>query len=210
MPICINYTVILYNCAELADSCSSCLGSEFECRWCGTPNQPTGTCAYSDPGRVCNAAMPITMRSDCAAPRISDFNPKYGPPEGGTTITILGTDLGILFNDFTAPGSSIQVGGVTCTPTNPDGYMPSRMISCITTDSGGTMGSETVNIILSNGAARSIAQFNIVSPQITRVFPSRGPQAGGTNLIVYGTNLGIGNTMNTTVTLAGGTQCTVK
>ena len=154
--------------------------------------------------------MPITMRSDCPAPRISDFNPKYGPPEGGTTITILGTDLGISFNDFTAPGSSIQVGGVTCIPTNPDGYMPGRMISCITTDNGGTMGSEIINITLPNGAGTSVAQFNIVSPQITGLFPSRGPQAGGTNLIVYGTNLGIGNTENTTVTLAGGTQCSVK
>ena len=72
------------------------------------------------------------------------------------------------------------------------------------------MGSEIINITLPNGAGTSVAQFNIVSPQITGLFPSRGPQAGGTNLIVYGTNLGIGNTENTTVTLAGGTQCSVK
>jgi plexin A len=203
--------VILYNCAELADSCSSCLGSEFECRWCGTPNQPTGSCAYSGPGGVCNAAaIPITTGSDCAVPNISDFSPKYGPPEGGTTITITGTDLGISFNDFNAPGSSIRVGGVACTPTDPDGYVPGRRISCITTSSGGSTGPRTILITLPNGAGASNTQFNIVSPEITGVFPSRGPQAGGTKLTVYGTNLDIGNTENTRITLVGGTECTVK
>jgi plexin A len=150
------------------------------------------------------------MGSNCAAPRISDFNPKYGPPEGGTTITIVGMDLGISFSNFTAPGSSIKVGGVTCTPTNPDGYVPGRMISCITSNSGESTGPKTINITLPNGPGVSTTQFNIVSPQITGVFPSRGPQAGGTELIVYGTDLDIGNTVNTTVTLVGGTQCIVK
>ena len=187
----------------MADSCSTCLGSEFECRWCGTPNQPAGSCAYSGPEGVCDNAMPITMGSDCAPPRISDFNPKYGPPEGGTTITIMGTDLGISFSDFTAPGSSIQVGGATCTPTNRDSYMPGRRISCITTSSGGSVGPMSINIILPNGAGISSAQFNILSPQVTGVFPLRGPQAGGTNLIVYGTNLDIGNTEDTSITIVG-------
>ena len=147
--------------------------------------------------------MPIIMGSDCAAPRISDFNPKNGPPEGGTTITIMGTDLGISFNDFTAPGSSIQVGDVTCTPTNPDSYIPGRMISCITTSSGGSVGPMSINITLPNGAGISSVQFNIVSPRVTGVFPPRGPQAGGTNLIVYGTNLNIGNIEDTSITIVG-------
>ena len=199
----------LYNCAELADSCSSCLGSEFECRWCGTPNQPAGSCAYSGQGGICDAT-PITVGSDCAGPSISDFNPKFGPPEGGTTITIAGTDLGISFNDFSAPGSSIQVGGVTCTPTNPDSYVPGRMISCTTTSSGGSTGSEIINIELPNGHGMSTVRFTTVSPQITGVIPSRGPQAGGTQLTVYGTDLNIGNTENTRITLVGGTECTVE
>ena len=194
----------------MADSCSSCLGSEFECRWCGTPNQPAGTCAYSGPGGVCDNAMPIIMGSDCAAPRISDFNPKYGPPEGGTTITIMGTNLGVSFSDFTAPGSSIQVGGVSCIPMNPDFYMPGQRISCITTSSGGSTGPMSITITLPNGPGTSSAQFNIVSSRITGVFPPRGPQAGGTNLTVYGTNLNIGNTGETNITLVGGTQCIVE
>ena len=199
----------LYNCADLADSCSSCLGSEFECRWCGTPNQPAGSCTYSGPGGVCDA-IPITMGSDCAGPSISDFIPKSGPPEGGTTITISGTNLGISFNNFSAPGSSIQVGGVTCTPTNPDNYIPGRMISCTTTSSGGSTGPKDIIITLPNGPGTSSTQFNVVSPQITGVFPSRGPQAGGTQLTVYGTDLNIGNTEDTRITLVGETECTVE
>ena len=201
--------MILYNCAELADSCSSCLGSKFECRWCGTPNQAGGSCAYSGPGGMCGATF-IAEGSDCANPSISGFNPKSGPPDGGTTIIITGTDLGVVFSDFTSPGNSIRVGGVTCTPTNPDNYIPGRRISCITTSSGGSTGPKIIQITLPNGAGRSITQFNIVSPQITSVFPPRGPQAGGTQLTVYGTDLNVGNIEETRITLVGGTECTFK
>ena len=201
--------MILYNCAELADSCSSCLGSQFECSWCGTPNQPTGSCAYSGPGGTCSATS-ITMGSDCAAPSIDNFNPKSGPPQGGTTITITGTDLGITFNDFTSPGSSIQVGDVACTPVNRDGYIPGRSVSCTTISSGGSTGLMPISITLPNGSGMSDTQFNVVSPRVTGVFPSRGPQAGGTQLTVYGTDLNIGNVEDTRITLIGGTECIVE
>ena len=201
--------MILYDCAELADSCSTCLGSQFECSWCGTPSQAAGSCAYSGPGGMCDA-MRITMGTDCAGPTISDFIPKSGPPEGGTTITITGTDLGTSFSDFTSPGSSIRVGSVTCTPTDPDNYMPGRMISCNTTSTGGSTGAERITITLPNGAGMSNAEFNIVSPRVTGVFPSLGPQAGGTQVTVYGTDLNIGNTQDTRITLVGGTECIVE
>ena len=200
--------MILYNCAELADSCSSCLGSEFECRWCGTPKQARGSCDYSGPGGMCDAML-IAEGSDCAYPSISDFKPKSGPRDGGTTITITGTDLGVTFSDFTS-GNSIRVGDFNCTPTNPDSYIPGRRISCTITSSGGSTGPKTIHITLPNGDGMSDAQFNIVSPQITRVFPPRGPQAGGTQLTVYGTDLNVGNIEETRITLVGGTECTFK
>ena len=153
-------------------------------------------------------AMLITEGSNCTNPSISDFDPKSGPPEGGTTIIITGTDLGVSFSDFA--GNSIQVGDVTCTPTNPEDYIPGQTISCITTSSGGSTGAKTILIILPNGAGTSDMQFNVTSPQITRVFPPRGPQAGGTQLTVYGTDLNIGNIEETRIILVGGTECTVK
>ena len=88
----------------------------------------TDTCTYTDPGG-CDAT-PVTEGANCPGPMITDFNPKFGPPEGGTTITITGTDLGVSFSDFTAPGSSITVGGATCAPANPENYMPGQRIDC--------------------------------------------------------------------------------
>ena len=138
-------------------------------------------------------------------PTITDFFPKIGPPEGGTTIVITGTDLGVSFSDFAE--DSIQVGGVNCTPADFDGYMPGQRISCTTTNSGV---STAVMIMLSNGPARSVETFIRVSSEVTGVFPPHGPQAGGTNLTVYGTNLNIGNTENTRIRLVGETECIVK
>jgi plexin A len=174
--------------------------SGFECGWC---DRSSDSCSFIGD---CPSQNLATTGMQCPRPTISDFDPKFGPPEGGTTIIITGTDLGVSFNDFDE--NSIQVGGVNCMPTNPDRYVTGRRISCTTTNSGE---STTVMISLSNGDAISGEMwFTRVSPNITGVFPSRGPQAGGTNLTVYGTNLNIGNTENTRITLVGGTECTVK
>jgi plexin A len=201
------YAVLLYNCLEVATGCSSCIGtsiaSGFECGWCDRPSGMTDTCSFTGD---CPSKILTATGSQCPMPTIIDFTPKFGPPQGGTTITITGTDLGVSFSDFI--DNSIRVGGVNCMPTNPDGYLPGRRINCTTTSSGV---SASVMIMLSNGNVTSgETLFTRVSPEITRIFPSRGPQAGGTNLTVYGTNLDIGNTEDTRITLVGGTQCTIK
>ena len=200
------YTVLLYNCLEVATGCSSCISmsmlSGFECGWCDRPSGMTDTCSFTED---CQSLDFATTGSQCPMPIITDFNPKFGPPEGGTTITITGTNLGVSFSDFAE--DSIQVGGVNCIPADSNGYEPGRRISCTTINS--TV-STAIMITLSNGLATSGEMFTRVSPNVTGVFPPRGPQAGGTNLTVYGTNLNIGNTINTTITLIGGMQCIVK
>ena len=202
--------VLLYNCLEVATGCSSCIGmsltSGFECGWCDRPSGMTDTCSFTGD---CSPSQNLAASAlQCPMPRIMNFTPKFGPPEGGTTIVIMGTNLGVSFSDFAE--DSIQVGGVNCIPADSDSYVPGQRISCTTTNSGGSTGSGRITITLPNGSETSIAQFNIVSPQVTGVFPPHGPQAGGTNLTVRGTNLNIGNTVNTTITLVGGTECTVK
>ena len=102
------------------------------------------------------------------------------------------------------------MGGVTCTPANPDSYIPGQRVSCTTMSSVGNPGLNTILITLPNGAGTSDTQFNVVSPRVTGVSPSRGPQAGGTQLTVYGTDLNIGNTEDTRITLVGGTECIIK
>ena len=201
------YAVLLYNCREVATGCSSCIGksltSGFECGWCDRPSGMTDTCSFT--GDCSPSQNLATTGSQCPMPMITDFTPKFGPPEGGTTIIITGTNLGVSFSDFAE--DSIQVGGINCIPEDSDIYEPGRRISCTTTNS--TV-STAIMIILSNGPASSGEMFNRVSPQVTGVFPPRGPQAGGTNLTVYGTNLNIGNTEDTTITLVGETECTIK
>lgn len=52
----------------------------------------------------------------CFAPQVT---PVAGPPEGGTLVTIHGTNLGLAFSDMVG---NVEVAGVTCTPVE-DGYI---------------------------------------------------------------------------------------
>ena len=198
-PICI---VILYNCAELADGCSSCLGSGFECGWCDRPSGMTDSCTYTE---ECETT-PVNVGSNCPAPMITDFNPKSGPIEGGTTITITGRELGVTFDDFIT--NSITVGSVSCTAIE-SGYIPGRQIRCNTTAQGGLLGDLPIVITLPSGTGESSDRFTYATPEIMRVVPIRGPVAGGTRLTVWGSNLNIGNIEDTRITIVDGTECNI-
>ena len=165
------------------------------------------TCSFTGD---CQATLQ-TDGSQCPDPTVTGINPTSGPPEGGTTITITGRELGVTFDDFTA--DSIIIGddqnGVPCTPTDSESFIPDRRIRCITTG-GGTLGSNAIQISISSRNGMSSVQFQFVSPEIVGVVPSRGPQAGGTRLTVNGTDLNIGNVEDTRITLAGGTECIVE
>ena len=192
------YVVLLYNCLEVAGGCSSCIGrsmliSGLECGWCDRPNGMTDTCSFT--GDCASQRLNFnlaTTGSQCPMPTITDFTPKFGPPEeGGTTIIITGTDLGVSFSDFAE--NSIQVGGTNCIPADSE-YTPGRKISCTTTNSG--MSTAIIIILPNNRDASSVEMFTRVSPGVTGVFPPRGPQAGGTNLTVYGTITSILGTLS--------------
>ena len=153
--------------------------------------------------------MLVTMGNECPAPSITDFNPKSGPIEGGTTITITGRELGVTFDDFSAM-DSITVGGAPCTPIDRESYVPGRQINCITT-SGGSTGSKVIQITLPSGTTDSrTLVFEVVTPRIERVSPILGPVAGGTKVTVFGSNLNIGNIEDTRITVVGGSVCEVE
>ena len=191
------HTVTLFNCDELADGCSSCLGSGFDCGWCGGA---TESCIYTRSS--CDTTL-ITMGNECPAPMITDFNPKSGPIEGGTTITITGRELGVTFDDFSAM-DSITVGGAPCTPVDRESYVSGRRINCITT-SGGSTGSKVIQITLSPSRTTDSDDivFEVVTPRIERVSPILGPVAGGTKVTVFGSYLNIGNIEDTRITVVG-------
>ena len=197
--------MILYNCG-VANCCSSCLSYKisngFECNWCDRPNGTTDSCTYIG---TCEAA-PITEGSGCPAPVIDDFNPKSGPIEGGTIITITGRDLGVSYNDFTS--NSIVVGDDPCMPVE-DGFIPGKQIHC-TTINGSSLGINLIRVTLPSGLAISNDGFRIASPEIIIVDPVLGPAAGGTKLTVWGSNLNIGNKVNTRLHTANETNCVTR
>ena len=198
-------SVVLYNCAELTTGCSSCtsfrLIQRFECGWCGTTTM-RNSCNFVE-----DCSTPIANEgSNCPPPVISDFNPKFGPIEGGTTITITGRELGISIDDF-AP-DSIAVGNVLCTLVNTS-YVPGRQILCTT----GRLVSLTNSVLirLRSGTFTTAHElFQVATPRIHEVTPSRGPAAGGTRLTVWGENLNIGNIEDTRITTINRIECLVK
>ena len=188
--------VVLYNCSDLAMGCSSCLAqrirTDFQCGWCD--NRCVGVSA------ICSTNF-TTVSSGCPAPMITVISPDSysGPTEGGTTLTINGTDLGTSFSDIV----SITVGSLTCTPIE-NSYLAGRSVTCDISSGSQTQGSVDVVVRVSRmGGANQNAttQFRFGQPRVYSVSPSYGPAAGGTIVRVRGEDLNIGNTERTTVSL---------
>ena len=153
-----------------------------------------------------NIIAVVDEGSNCPPPVIIDFNPKIGPLEGGTTITITGRELGVSIDDFVP--DSITVGNILCTLVNTN-YIPGRQILCTT----GRLVSLTNSILirLQSGAfTTSHELFKVATPGVYGVTPSQGPAAGGTKLTVWGANLNIGNIEDARITTASGIGCIVE
>lgn len=86
-------TVILYKCEVLGShrehaDCSLCVTRDprFECTWCGSSCVYRHSCLHS----------PF---AECPKPRIDMIKPLSGPIEGGTYVTIEGSNLGLKESD---------------------------------------------------------------------------------------------------------------
>ncbi|RWS04843.1 Plexin-A2-like protein [Leptotrombidium deliense] len=82
----------------MAENCGFCLQlpEKFKCGWCNDH------CNMLD---ICEQRFPLyllwTSKDQlCSQIKIFDFNPKTGPFEGGTNITIEGINLGNHFEDI--------------------------------------------------------------------------------------------------------------
>ena len=91
--------MILYNCTLLKIVISSCLGANlgtgFGCGWCD--GSSVDTCRVSE--ECLSPAQFVTSSASCPAAQITSVTPSSGPVEGGTTIAITGTDLGVTYAD---------------------------------------------------------------------------------------------------------------
>ena len=199
----------MYDCNLIAGDCSSCVGRRATpgilCGWCVSSSQPT--CSIND-DTECMGSHFYTTGPLCPVHRISSFSPSSGPPSGGTIITIHGRDLGVTFDEFSAP-NSITLGGVSCTPLSM-GYESGTTVLC-QTGAGLPVGPQDLVVtLLRDGAPVAVtsqAGFVVVRPTLNSVEPVFGPIAGGSELRVNGTGLDIGNTA--TVTLHG-PECSVR
>ena len=190
---------ILYNCKELENSCSSCLGlnieNGFTCGWCSDEQ-----CTVTE---ECSVGFSTTTDL-CPKPTINSIHPRRGPREGGTHVTITGTNLGADYSDIL---------DVTLRPESGDGtdcrlvealYVAGRQIVCVT-ENVSEHGKYTLEVRIQRESEVTVVSdsYFVEEPVLTGVEPSVGPKSGGIEVVVSGENLAIGNTENTTVQLNG-------
>ncbi|NXF89154.1 PLXA2 protein, partial [Eubucco bourcierii] len=186
--------VHLYKCAAQRESCGLCLKADpkFECGWCSGEAKCT-----LRPHCGSSAAQPwldwSSRNVKCSNPRITEILTVSGPPEGGTRVTIRGVNLGL---DFSEIAQGVQVAGVQCTPL-PEHYVVAEQIVC---EMGQALpGISSGPVLLCIGeckpefTAKSTQQYTFVTPAVSFLNPSRGPESGGTMVTISGHYLGSGS-----------------
>ena len=121
---------------------------------------------------------PTTFRFQ-GAPTITTFVPGYGTTNGGTTVTITGTNL--------TNATAVKFG--TTTAASFTAVSSSKVVAVTKAHAAGTV---KISVTTPGGTATSTASFNfrtVAAPTVTRVTPKRGPTAGGTTVTITGTNL---------------------
>uniref|UniRef100_A0A8B9KNF4 Plexin-B1 n=1 Tax=Astyanax mexicanus TaxID=7994 RepID=A0A8B9KNF4_ASTMX len=188
--------VRLYNCSVGRSDCSQCHTAEPEygCVWCeGTRS----SCVFRN-------SCTDSIQPTCPAPYIHLIEPLSGPVEGGTVITISGSNLGQRAEDIK---HSVIVAGVSCTVL-PSRYEVSSSIVCETSASGGERRGHVSVEVKGGGTGQSVQHFRYQDPILLGVYPLKGPMSGGTSLTVTGRGLRTGQLSEISV-LIGGVQCLI-
>ncbi|XP_053386959.1 plexin-B-like [Mercenaria mercenaria] len=182
-----NNSVTVYSCQELSSDCSHCRAlnkTRYTCDWCGNSK-----CIYSK----------LSCLSICPAPIITKVIPKDGPVQGGTKLTLSGTNLGRNVSEV----EGVTVAGRQCSlssfledydvPHSDDfeTQVPSRLVCTTGKASDETTG--TIDVTVNGKTSISEPTFTYKKVKVTHIFPTFGPQAGGTKITLNGDNLGIGN-----------------
>uniref|UniRef100_A0A914ID92 Sema domain-containing protein n=1 Tax=Globodera rostochiensis TaxID=31243 RepID=A0A914ID92_GLORO len=197
--------VVIYKCGQLAPNCGLCLGLDvrrFECGWC---EEETPQCVPRDgcKGNWLSRGPGVV----CPNPHIDDFEPKKGPINGGTRITISGTNLGLSLADVR---DAVRVASARCDVIEHE-YEASRRIICHTR-APSTRQKQGQHVVVRlredrKYTAVSSQTFTYTNPQITSFQPYRGPRSGGTDLTILGTDLDSGALFNLSV---GNVPCQLR
>lgn len=180
----------------MADSCGICLAlpEKYNCGWCSSTNscEVEEQCNKNKEGKT-----DWLNRSEiCPNPEIHSFEPKTGPWEGGTNITIRGINLGKNYNDIY---SGVRIAGINCMPF-PQYYIDTKQIVC-TVDSPGEQIYRNGKIVVQIGDYRGESQedYEFVDPKILDFNPKFGPTSGGTEIHITGKHLNAGSRIQASI-----------
>ncbi|XP_026187661.1 plexin-B1 isoform X2 [Mastacembelus armatus] len=190
--------VTLFNCSVGRSDCSRCRTADpkYGCVWCG--GAASSRCVYQD-------SCTDEIKHTCPAPVILFLDPVSGPVEGGTVVTISGSNLGQRAEDIQ---NSVIVAGVPCSVIH-SRYEVSSRIVCETTSSGGEKSGQASVKVRGGGLGLSAQIFSFQDPVLSSIFPQRGPKAGGSVLTIRGRRLSTGHPSEVSV-LVGGVPCIVQ
>ncbi len=125
------------------------------------------------------AANPIFVTSvmDCPAPTVSSISVNQGSANGGTSLTIYGTNLWNI--------NSVTIGGAQAQITS----LPSTSQVTVTTPAG-TVGAQDIVVSTPGPSVTAAQKFTyLVPPAITSLSVTSSPVLGGGTTVVTGTNL---------------------
>ncbi len=150
---------------------------------------------------------------------ITSITPASGPVAGGTTVTILGTDL---YSGNAGP--AVEIGGRAAPRVSWRSYGAFGETEVIVTTPAGTAGPADVRVIsdtyanmqfaIRAGGFTYVAPASATAPTITAVSPASGPTTGGTSVTLTGTNftgataVSFGGTAATSFTVNSATSIT--
>ncbi|XP_059383421.1 plexin-B1-like isoform X3 [Carassius carassius] len=189
-----DFHVRLYNCSVGRSDCSRCHTADqrYECVWC---EGSRSSCVY-------RSSCTQHVQQTCPAPHIHTIEPLSGPVEGGTVLTVSGSNLGQRAEDIQ---HSVTVAGVPCTVL-PDRYEVSSSIVCETTASAGEQSGHVSVQVKGGGIGQSAQRFHYQDPVLLGVSPLKGPMSGGTSLTITGRDLLTGRPNEISI-LIGGVPC---
>ncbi|XP_022105028.1 plexin-B-like isoform X2 [Acanthaster planci] len=186
------FSVTIYKCEVQKSDCSRCVTArpELGCLWCGAMPTVSGVCKLNE---TCSGNVVTLFNGvNCPDPVVSEVFPLTGPIEGNTILTVMGTDIGRRFGDVVA----VMVGNQPC---DLDGlssnYVNGASVICKTIPEREGSQLVTLTITGADGTLQhssGVVNFKFTNPRITLFEPRLGPEAGGTAVSVYGTDLNTG------------------
>uniref|UniRef100_A0A6A7FV03 Plexin-B-like n=1 Tax=Hirondellea gigas TaxID=1518452 RepID=A0A6A7FV03_9CRUS len=190
-------TLTLYKCGVLGAhrnhaDCSLCVTRppRYRCSWCGGICNFAASCpASARPFLSSHNTMPSSKT--CPTPRIDMIHPLAGPVEGGTLVTIEGSNLGLREQDV---HNNVFIGNVPCAVHD---YHVSVKIICRTAPApAGGRGDDLqypVRVTTPAGTTTSTVKFTYNNISVSGVWPAIGPVSGGTTLSISGRFLNVGS-----------------